>query len=70
MKLQSQGGQTHERRERELWLGIEPIYGEAIAKLVPMIGYEGVFTFRMGYPLHKALASPRRSAEEVVLHHQ
>ncbi|MBH5320908.1 twin-arginine translocation signal domain-containing protein [Paenibacillus sp. GSMTC-2017] len=59
--------QPHERRDREVQLGIEPIFGKAIEKLVNTPGYEGMFTFRMGYPTSQALASPRRPAEEVLL---
>ncbi|WP_165921202.1 twin-arginine translocation signal domain-containing protein [Paenibacillus albiflavus] len=61
--------QLHERRDRELQLGIEPLFGKAIEKLVNAPGYEGLFTFRMGYPTGQALASPRRPAEEVLLTH-
>jgi TAT (twin-arginine translocation) pathway signal sequence./Nitroreductase family. len=59
--------QPHERRDRELQLSIEPAFGRELARLVNMPGYEGVFTFRLGYPTSPALPSPRRSAEEVVL---
>lgn len=61
--------QPHERRDRELQLGIEPVFGNALANLTASPGYEGVFTFRMGYPTGKGLVSPRRSAEEVLLKH-
>lgn len=59
--------QPHERRDRELQLSSESVFGNAIEKLVNTPGYEGMFTFRMGYPTSQALASPRRSAEEVLL---
>jgi len=59
--------QPHERKDRELQLGIEPVFGQGMARLVNKPGYEGIFTFRLGYPTDKALRSPRRSAEEVLL---
>ncbi|MNE56381.1 hypothetical protein D3C80_1512850 [compost metagenome] len=59
--------QPHERRDREFQLGLKPIFGQALAELVKAPGFEGVFTFRAGYPVSKGLASPRRSAEEVLL---
>lgn len=59
--------QPHERRDRELQLGLKPEIGQALENLIQAPGYEGVFTFRIGYPLSEALASPRRPAEEVVL---
>lgn len=59
--------QPHERRDRELQLGIEPVFGRELARLVNKPGYEGVFTFRLGYPISRGLPSPRRSAEEVLL---
>ncbi|MUT64900.1 hypothetical protein [Paenibacillus sp. NEAU-GSW1] len=59
--------QPHERRDREFQLGIEPVFGQAIMELTGEPGFEGVFTFRAGYPVSEGLASPRRSAEEVLL---
>lgn len=59
--------QPHERRDREIQLGLPKEFGEGLAKLVHSPGYEGVFTFRIGYPLDHALASPRRPAAEVLL---
>jgi len=59
--------QPHERRDRELQLGVEPVFGKAIASLAGTAGFEGVFSFRAGYPASEGLASPRRPAGEVVL---
>ena len=59
--------QPHERRDRERQLGIDPKFGRAIAKLVEEPGFEGVFTFRAGYPVSIGLLSPRRPAAEVLL---
>ncbi|MDF2924503.1 MAG: hypothetical protein K0R57_3417 [Paenibacillaceae bacterium] len=59
--------QPHERQDRELQEGSEPVFGQALQNLVNAPGYESVFTFRMGYPLDQALRSPRRPAREVML---
>ncbi len=57
--------QVHERADRELELGLEPVFGDALADLVSDPDRRGLFTFRVGYPTTAAPASPRRKAEAV-----
>jgi hypothetical protein len=57
--------QAVERADRELSVGLEPEFTNALAPLTP--GREVVLPFRMGYPTAEAELSPRRPAEEVVL---
>jgi nitroreductase len=58
--------QVVERAERERAAGLEPELGRALAALVPDPDREALMPFRIGYPTAKALASPRRPAEEVI----
>lgn len=57
--------QANERKDREKQLGLTPTFGNALLR----INGEGdhVFMFRIGYAQNRALPSPRRSAEEVLL---
>ncbi|MNG35473.1 hypothetical protein D3C84_1222170 [compost metagenome] len=47
--------------------GMILVFGQALAELVEEPGFEGVFSFRAGYPVSQGLSSPRRSVEEVLL---
>jgi len=58
--------QLPERADRERTLGIEPRFGNAIMELAGDPAWQVVMPFRLGYPTVAALASPRRSVEQVV----
>ncbi len=51
--------QMTERADRERQLGIEPVFGKAIAALIDDENWTGIMPFRMGYPTEQALHSPR-----------
>jgi hypothetical protein len=59
--------QIPERADRERTLGIEPRFGNAIKELAGDPAWQVVMPFRLGYPTISALASPRRSVEQVVV---
>jgi hypothetical protein len=59
--------QMPERADRERSLGIEPRFGNALKELAGDPGWEVLMPFRLGYPTVAALASPRRSVDEVVV---
>jgi hypothetical protein len=58
--------QMPERADRERSLGIEPRFGNALKELTGDPAWEVLMPFRLGYPTVTALASPRRSVDEVV----
>ena len=58
--------QMPERADRERSLGIEPRFGSALKELAGDPGWEVLMPFRLGYPMVAALASPRRSVDEVI----
>lgn len=58
--------QMTERADREVQLGIEPVFGNAIAELIGDENWTGIMPFRMGYPTEQALLSPRRGLEKVI----
>lgn len=58
--------QMTERVDRERQLGIEPVFGKAIAALIGDENWTGIMPFRMGYPTEQALLSPRRGLEKVI----
>ena len=58
--------QMSERADREVQLGIPPVFGDALGELVSDPGWQALMPFRIGYPLGVALASPRRAIEDVV----
>lgn len=58
--------QMTERADRERQLGIEPVFGKAIAALIGDENWTGIMPFRMGYPTEQALLSPRRGLEKVI----
>ena len=59
--------QLPERADRERSLGIEPRFGNALKDLAGDSGWEVLMPFRLGYPTVAALASPRRSIDEVIV---
>jgi hypothetical protein len=59
--------QMCERADRERQLGLEPVFGRALSDLVGSNDWHGIMPFRLGYPTRSALASPRRSFQEVLL---
>jgi hypothetical protein len=58
--------QMPERADRERSLGIEPRFASALRELAGDPGWEVLMPFRLGYPMVAALASPRRSVDEVI----
>jgi hypothetical protein len=61
--------QMTERADREVSLGIEQKFGNALRELIANPNWQALFTFRIGYPTIEALNSPRRSVQEVVVSH-
>lgn len=57
--------QVHERADREVQLGLEPRFRDALKGLVSDPSQRGIFTFRIGHPTQSAPLSPRRSVENV-----
>ena len=58
--------QMCERVDRELQLGIGPVFGQAVAALIDAGGWQGIMPFRLGYPTQQAIHSPRRNLHEVI----
>ena len=58
--------QMTERADREAQLGIEPVFGKAIAELIGDENWTGIMPFRMGYPTEAGLPSPRRGLDKVM----
>jgi hypothetical protein len=58
--------QMTERADREVQLGIEPVFGNTIAELIGDENWMGIMPFRMGYPTEAGLPSPRRGLERVI----
>ncbi|HET7091979.1 MAG TPA: hypothetical protein VFI22_00825, partial [Thermomicrobiales bacterium] len=58
--------QLHERADREAQLRLAPTFGDAVRSLVGDPSWQGVFTFRLGWPTRPAPASPRRAVAAVV----
>lgn len=56
--------QMCERADREVQLGILPVFGKAIADLLSDKTWHGIMPFRIGYPTQDALLSPRRGGSE------
>ena len=59
--------QMCERADRERQLGSKPVFSRALFDLVGSNDWHGIMPFRLGYPTRSALASPRRSVQEVLL---
>jgi hypothetical protein len=55
-----------ERASREVVLGLAPHFGSALAALAGDPTWQTVLAFRIGYPTHEGLRSPRRAVDEVV----
>jgi nitroreductase len=58
--------QLTERADRERELAIKPLFGEAVAQLLPD-GWQALSLFRIGYPTHTPNKSPRRAMEAVMV---
>jgi hypothetical protein len=59
--------QMTERADREMSLGIEQTFGNALKALIANPNWQALMTFRIGYPTIEALSSPRRSVQDVVV---
>ncbi len=59
--------QATERADREVSLGIAPVFGPRLRDLLGDPDWHGVMPFRLGYPRRPALPSPRRPAEAVIV---
>jgi hypothetical protein len=57
--------QMLERADRERATGQQPVFGTAVAALLPEPGWAPVMPFRIGYPTIHPLPSPRRPAAVV-----
>lgn len=59
--------QVNEMSDREKFLGNKSTFSEKLKQISDGDnGWEGVFLFRMGYPLSHTFPSPRRSVSEVI----
>jgi hypothetical protein len=58
--------QLTELADREVVLGSAPHFGDAVRGLVGDPGWQALLTFRVGYPTHEALRSPRRAIADVL----
>ncbi len=58
--------QMAERADRETTQGITPHFGDALKALIGTSPWEALMPFRIGYPTHEALRSPRRSVNDVL----
>jgi nitroreductase len=58
--------QLTERADRERELAIKPLFGDALAQLLPD-GWQALSLFRIGYPTHTPNKSPRRAVEAVMV---
>ena len=58
--------QMTERADREMSLGIEQTFGNALRALIANPNWQALMTFRIGYPTVEALSSPRRSIQDVM----
>ena len=59
--------QLTERRDREMQLGDDPRFGNALAKIVGDDRWSALMPFRLGYPTAQTLPSPRRDVQAVLL---
>jgi hypothetical protein len=59
--------QLTEMADREVALGSTPRFGLALSELVGDPAWRAVMTFRVGYPTHPALLSPRRALSAVLV---
>jgi hypothetical protein len=58
--------QMAERADRETTQGIAPRFGNALKSLIGASPWEPLMPFRLGYPTHEALRSPRRAINDVL----
>jgi hypothetical protein len=58
--------QMTERADREMSLGIEQTFRNALRALVANPNWQALMTSRIGYPTVEALSSPRRSIQDVM----
>jgi hypothetical protein len=58
--------QMTERADRETTQGITPHFGHALKTLIGASPWEALMPFRLGYPTHEALRSPRRVVNDVL----
>ncbi|WP_096186452.1 hypothetical protein [Evansella halocellulosilytica] len=58
--------QLNEMSDREKALGSTPFFQSELKRLTPST-WEGIFLFRLGYPLKDPLPSPRRAIEDVLM---
>jgi hypothetical protein len=58
--------QMCERADRERQLGLDASFGRALRDLVGNADQHAVMMFRAGYPLRRALPSPRRAVDDVL----
>jgi len=52
--------------DRETVLSNTPHFGDALRDLVGDLNWQAIMTFRVGYPTHDALRSPRRGLSDVM----
>ena len=59
--------QMSERADREMQLAMTPTFGNALKELIDDQSWQALMPFRIGFPLSKALPSPRRALKDVVM---
>ncbi len=59
--------QMPERADREVSLGLEPVFGNALSDLIGDPAWQALMPFRLGYAQREALPSPRRAVEDVLV---
>jgi hypothetical protein len=58
--------QLTESADREVVLGRASRFGDSLKELVANPAWQAIMTFRLGYPTHPALPSPRLALNEVL----
>jgi hypothetical protein len=58
--------QLTEMADREVVLATVPRFGDALRELAGDPAWQVIMTFRIGWPTHEALLSPRRSVSDVL----
>lgn len=58
--------QMAERADREATQGITPRFGDALKELIADPTWKALMPFRLGYPTHDALRSPRRAINDIL----
>ncbi|MED4531133.1 hypothetical protein ABET51_15125 [Metabacillus fastidiosus] len=59
--------QVNEMADREVSLNSKPRFGDKLKKLTGDSGWNGLFIFRLGYPLEEVHISPRREMKDILL---